>query len=59
MPPDEIGLFWPTMNMSEFAAHCVDTTNKRGSHRLLIDIRNNGGGSFDAGENVVMNGRVW
>ena len=57
--PDDIGLFWTRMDMSEFAAHSVDTTKERGAHRLLIDIRNNGGGSFDAGENVVMNRRVW
>ena len=52
---DEIGLFWPRMNMSEFAGHSVDTTKERGAHRLLIDIRNNGGRFFAVDENVVMN----
>ena len=59
MPPDEIGLFWPRMRLSEFAAHSVDTTKERGAHRLLIGNRNNGGRSFAAGENAVMNRRVW
>ena len=59
MPPDEIGLFWPRMNMSKFAAQSVDTTKERGAHPLLIDIHNNGGRSFAVGEDVVMNRRVW
>ena len=59
MPPDEIGLCWPRMNMAEFAVHSVGTTKERGAHRLLVDIRNNGGKSFAAGENVVRNRRVW
>ena len=59
MPPDEIGLCWPRTNMSEFAAHSVDPAKERGSHRLLIDIRNNEARSFAVGENAVMNRRVW
>ena len=57
IPPDEIGLFWPRMNMSIFDAHSVDTTKKRGAHLLLIEICNNGSRSFSVGENVVMNGK--
>ena len=59
MPPDEIGLFCPRMNMYEFAANSVDSTKERGADWLSIDIRNNGGGSFAAGANAVMNRRVW
>ena len=50
MPPNEIGLFWSRTNMSQSAAHSVDTTKKRGA---------DGGGSFTIGENIVMNRRFW
>ena len=59
MPPNEIGLFWPRTKMSESVAHSLDITKERGAHQQLIDIHNNGCGSFAAGENVVMNRRFW
>ena len=61
MPADEIGLFWPRINMLEFTAHSMNTTKECGAHRLLIGNRNNGGRSFAVCENrfVVLNRRDW
>ena len=59
MSPDEKVLFWPRMNMSEFAAHPMDTAKERGAHRPSIAIPNNEGEFFATGETVVTNRRVW